>query len=186
MAGTPDNATVHADGSRLGHVWERARLGRAPFRFVGMTERVLRHPDGTLQPSGCCDYCGTGIRYCFRIRSADGQEFEVGSDCVDRLGDERLVAVVMSEERRRRNNAARERRRVKRQAEEVERAAERDARMPEYRDALAALESRPHPHAYYAAQGKTLADYFRYFERDGKPDHRKQREAIKAAADAAE
>ncbi len=71
------------------HCFERADLGEAPFRFVGLEEKVyVACPGEPAQPAGTCDYCGTGIRYCFHIRSNDGKNFVVGSDCVGHLKDE--------------------------------------------------------------------------------------------------
>lgn len=78
------------------HVFERAGLGKAPFRVVGLDRRVgpmevPGQPGMTVgapgQPMGSCDYCGTGIADCFTIRSADGRTFVVGSDCVYKTGD---------------------------------------------------------------------------------------------------
>lgn len=171
----------HKDGSIMGHKWERAQLGQAPFTFLYMTEKAIPLGDGTSQAAGTCQYCGTGIRYCYYVKSADGNEFYVGSDCIKYLGDEKLVAVVMSAERKRKNALASEKRRQKWVAEKARQDAEVERRMPEYLEALAKLESLPHPTPYFAAQGKTLADYYRYFEGDGKPSYWKQSEAISKA-----
>jgi len=85
------------------HPFERAGLGLAPFRVVGMIER--RGPINTVlggvlvsvgapgQPMGSCKFCGIGIAYCFVVRSSDKREFEVGSDCVARTRTEILPAV---------------------------------------------------------------------------------------------
>lgn len=71
------------------HPFEAAGLGQSPFRFLGISEKVyvacLGAPE---QPGGTCDYCGTGIRYCCHIRSADKKEFVVGCDCVRKLDRE--------------------------------------------------------------------------------------------------
>lgn len=73
------------------HVFERAGLGKAPFRCVGFSEAVISYPDGSIQPSGCCAYCFTGIRYTCIIKSRDGRTFTVGSDCVAKTGDAGLL-----------------------------------------------------------------------------------------------
>lgn len=80
------------------HVFEKAGLGKAPFRCVGVTEKVgpITMPDGTQigspgQPMGCCDYCGTGIKDCYVIQSSDKKQFVVGCDCVARTGDAGLI-----------------------------------------------------------------------------------------------
>jgi hypothetical protein len=62
------------------HAFEAAGLGVAPFRFV----RVDR-----MHTS--CQFCGTGIMYRFFVRGADGREFFVGSDCINRTGDHGLI-----------------------------------------------------------------------------------------------
>lgn len=97
------------------HPFEARGLGVGPFRCTGMTER--RSPNGDGQPWGTCEYCHTGIAFCFHIRSSDGKMFVVGSDCVaktDRAFDrsrspedrklkaevERLVRAHKSEQRR--------------------------------------------------------------------------------------
>lgn len=73
------------------HIFERANLGKAPFRCVGMSEMSIRHPDGSTQASGSCDYCSTGIRYAYHIRGADGRTFKVGCDCVLKTEEAGLI-----------------------------------------------------------------------------------------------
>jgi hypothetical protein len=75
------------------HPFEKAELGKAPFRFVGSVTRIgpIYLADGITQigapgqPMGTCKYCGQGIALCMRIKSADGNVFEVGIDCVEKL-----------------------------------------------------------------------------------------------------
>jgi hypothetical protein len=65
------------------HPFEQAGLGKAPFRVLGMFEKVFSPaPGAPSKPGGTCDYCSNGILFCFTIRSVDGKEFVVGSDCV--------------------------------------------------------------------------------------------------------
>lgn len=74
------------------HVFERAGLGKAPFQFTGMYEKVYQACQGApIQPGSSCDYCGQGIRYCCAIIDATGKEFKVGSDCVRKTGDAGLL-----------------------------------------------------------------------------------------------
>ena len=73
------------------HVFEAAGCGVAPFRIVGCREEFITYPDGTTQASGCCSYCGTGIRNVFIVRDANGREFKVGCDCVEKTGDAGLI-----------------------------------------------------------------------------------------------
>ena len=85
------------------HPFEKAGLGEAPFRFVGMERRVgpirIASEFGTTteigspgQPMGVCDYCGTGIAYCCSIKSSDGKVFVVGTTCVNKTEDTRLIS----------------------------------------------------------------------------------------------
>lgn len=90
------------------HPFERAGLGLAPFRFVGMVEQdkaygevILNRAEFqatgvavTTKPGGSCAYCGTYIVNMYNVRSADGRTFHVGNDCVERVGDRKLVEAV--------------------------------------------------------------------------------------------
>jgi hypothetical protein len=77
------------------HPFERAALGRAPFRYAGYSENAVKVGD-EVRPGGSCDYCSAAIRHQFHVRSADGRTFKVGCDCVEKLGraDNRLVSEV--------------------------------------------------------------------------------------------
>lgn len=86
------------------HKFETAGLGKAPFTYTGSYE--LRGPikiaDGSYsgapgQPMGTCQYCSQGIAICCQIRSSDGREFIVGSDCVLKVGDAGLTRIVKAE-----------------------------------------------------------------------------------------
>lgn len=131
------------------HVFQRAGLGLAPFRFVGVETRrgPIPLPGGGFagapgQPMGSCDYCGTGIADCYLIESADGRRFVVGSECVRKTGDAGLTAQVDKERSKRRKLA---------QEARIQRA--RDAlRLPEVADRLRA---KPHGRAYFAERGLT-------------------------------
>jgi len=90
------------------HIFERAGLGKAPFRYVGCTHRVgpirTALSDGTVlevgspgQPMGTCDYCGQGIADCCEIKSSDGKLFIVGNVCVGKTYDKGLVNEVKRE-----------------------------------------------------------------------------------------
>lgn len=86
------------------HVFERAGLGIAPFRFVGCYESrgpIITHVNGVEchvgapgQPMGTCAYCGQGIAICCQILSADGRRFIVGYDCVRKTGDAGLKKAI--------------------------------------------------------------------------------------------
>jgi hypothetical protein len=74
------------------HVFERAGLGKAPFRCIGVEYKTYQaHPGAPVQVGGSCDYCGTGISIHCQIKGADGRVFKVGSDCVAKTGDAGLL-----------------------------------------------------------------------------------------------
>lgn len=116
------------------HAFERAGLGLAPFRYVGMHEKVyVAYTGAPVQPAGTCEYCGNGIRYCCQIRSADGKEFVVGTDCVWKVNAENNVANVQAMESDTKK-LAREKRQARAQAKREKRQAEYQAKLQEQRD----------------------------------------------------
>lgn len=148
------------------HPFEDAGLGRAPFRFVGMENRVgpiksHDHKTGITteigspgQPMGSCDYCGQGIALCCHIKSSDGKRFIVGSDCVARTyGEKDPVALdtkrAIARHRRQRDAASKGRR-----IEAARATFERHRTL---------FEAEPHPNAYWAGKGQTLADSIDWF-----------------------
>lgn len=86
------------------HLFEKAGLGKAPFRVMGVSNKVgpIRHEKNGItyevgspgQPMGCCEYCGQGIKECWSIKSSDGNVFDVGCECVTKTGDAGLTNVV--------------------------------------------------------------------------------------------
>jgi len=139
------------------HRFELAGLGKAPFQFTGkVTETVfVACPGATPKSGSSCDYCGTGIRYEFWLRSADQKEFKVGCDCIHKAGDRGLIKQIAAAERKLRdakNQAAKARREAKKES----RIASAKSNLPSVRGALA---SRPHPSSYFANQGRSLLDY---------------------------
>jgi hypothetical protein len=77
------------------HRFEAAGLGKAPFTLLEMQRIVFQAcPGAPIQAGGSCDYCGTAICYAFRIQSADGRSFKVGSDCVEKVGDAGLAQKI--------------------------------------------------------------------------------------------
>lgn len=90
------NAEIDAEAAHV-HAFERAGLGLAPFRFVGLEHRTYKaSPDAPTQPGGSCDFCGTGISFFCWIKSADGKTFKVGQDCVRRVDDKPLSAEILA------------------------------------------------------------------------------------------
>ena len=135
------------------HPFEKAGLGLAPFRYVGMVHQDIR--DGvrhlgetaggcyiTTNPGGTCDYCGMAIVNMFTIKSADGKTFKVGCDCLAKV-DAKLTV------------------RAKVDVKAKKKAADA-ARIKAARESLPRAESlrlAPHPTAWGAANGKTMADW---------------------------
>lgn len=148
------------------HPFEEAGLGLAPFKCVGHERRVgpLDMGNGCFagapgQPMGTCNYCGQGIADCYRIRSADGKSFIVGSDCVRRTYATVESGLPLDI---RREIAA-----VEREKREVKRVAEMERLIARVRAASKTLEDHhwlfcgePHPNSFYASQGKSLRDYY--------------------------
>jgi hypothetical protein len=98
--------TNNADEIGL-HVFEKAGLGKAPFKVVGSFElKWQAHPGAPIRAGGSCDYCGNAIMYAARIRGADGRTFKVGSDCVARTGDAGLLKAYKQHPETRKLNRA--------------------------------------------------------------------------------
>lgn len=129
------------------HPFEAAGLGKAPFRFLGLTENAIKVGDH-IQPGGTCDFCGTGIKYECRIGSADGRRFVVGTDCVMKLdrADNRLMGEVE---------------RAVKAREKAERKARADVRREVERESIAARVARRAPilDAYQAEWDAADAEY---------------------------
>jgi len=87
------------------HEFELAGLGKAPFRFVALTEKS----DG-------CHFCAHGILWRCHIVSADNKHFHVGTDCVKKTGDKGLIDTVKAEQRRIRREKAQAKREAARLA----------------------------------------------------------------------
>lgn len=143
------------------HPFERVGLGKAPFVFKGVEEKVyVAHPGAPAQPAGTCCYCGQGIRYCCHIESADGKRSVVGCDCVNKLGrEDNRAAKILSEvdkakkaiDSRNRKAAA-----MRKHGREVERIQAARALWADKRESFTA---KPHPHEHFAGKGMTYADY---------------------------
>lgn len=105
------------------HPFTTSGLGEAPFNFIGVEEKLYypcKNLDGSINTSvppvagGVCDHCGTGIRYVYKIKSADGKVSGVGCDCINKTDDAKLVTVAHAEklkiQREKRREKAAERR----------------------------------------------------------------------------
>jgi hypothetical protein len=121
------------DNSNTVHVFERAGLGRAPFRFIGTGVEIYQaipgDPNCPIQPGTSCDYCGQGIRNVCYIKDVDGKRFKVGCDCVLKTGDRGIVDPVKRAVNRakREAKAKRDRARISRCRETITRSDVRTA-----------------------------------------------------------
>ncbi len=146
------------------HPFERAGLGKAPFRFVGMAQQdfcygevILNRAEYertgialTTKPGGTCAYCGTAIKALCQILSADGKRFHVGCDCVNKVADSKLVAAVKVATRK----ADKAKRAIKANAVEAEllaTLADETAR--------ARLQSHPHPRGHHDGTLLSFAEF---------------------------
>ena len=148
---------------KIVHKFEIAKLGKAPFRVIGShidvgpkvwVENGVRVECGAEgQPMGSCDYCGTGIKFCFTIQGAEGRKFVVGSSCVEKTNDKGSRVYTDVERQMRKYK------REIRHANEAKKIAELKELLADsvIQDMLRAL---PHPNKYYATELKqTLLDY---------------------------
>jgi len=149
------------------HVFEASGLGKAPYQFLGVSVKVgpLKLSDGSEvgapgQPMGSCKFCGTGIKYCFDLRSADGKDFYVGCECIKKSGDRGLLKVVSTFEKQKRQ-AANEKRRQERRAKQIVWAQESHDRCFELlasSEVKEKLNQKPHP----CIPGMTLFNYVEF------------------------
>jgi hypothetical protein len=137
------------------HVFETAGLGKAPYKFIGVTQ-VTYHAthDAPAQPGSMCMFCATGICYQFWLDSSDGKRFFVGSDCIEKSGDTGLMSRIepFLKKHEKEMRLEREDRYISEFTKFV--AADVDGYWNR-----AAFKALPHPNNYWASQGKTLGDY---------------------------
>lgn len=121
------------------HKFEKAGLGKAPFRIVGFEQKTYQACLGApMQVGGSCDYCGTGIVDMFWLRGIDnGEPFKVGSSCVYKTGDAGLIIPAKNK-----INALKRQARHQKEAILIE---ELKALLIDYHDRLSSL---PHPRGF--------------------------------------
>jgi len=107
-------------------------LGEAPYSWVGIWEAPSKallesHPHAyniavSRTPPCChysCDHCGTAINVHYILRDATGANFCVGSTCIEKLNDTKLITAAKAAGLKR----DRVRRAAKKQAEQEARQA---------------------------------------------------------------
>lgn len=152
------------------HPFETAGLGEAPFKYLRMTYNVgpIRLDNGITvgapgQPMGTCDYCGQGIAHECRIASADGKEFVVGIDCVNKLFlDSNATPAELA-----RDPVYREYKRDKARLEAAKRHARQDAKIADGKlwavEHRAELESLPDRERAKYGTEETLWDKYEWY-----------------------
>jgi len=132
------------------HQWTDQGLGEGPFRLVD----VISFPSKSIleanpmaynsqvaelhrQAGGygldglcCCHSCGMGLQHNYIIQNAAGNHFVVGSSCVAKTGDAKLVTKVEAMERKRQQ----ELRRARAEAKRAEREAKLEMELQAQRD----------------------------------------------------
>ncbi len=142
-----ENKMSNTETSKI-HPFQKAGLGTAPFRLDRFEVRKHQACHGApVQPGTCCDYCGTGIMLVYWIRSSEGNEFKVGSSCVEKTTDTKLIKAVKTKAQAYQAKTAKERKLAK---IEILRASLADAAI------RTALKNFPHPKGW---EGKTLLDF---------------------------
>ena len=135
------------------HEFEIAGLGKAPFKFLYVAslpspslaeqnpqayQNAMRDlPKGVAL--GCCAYCGHDLVHNFIVRSSDGKEFSVGSECIEKVGDKGLITAVRLHERQVRQEKRRAKEAAEHEARRVAWEAGREVREAEEAAALATL-----------------------------------------------
>lgn len=144
------------------HKFEKAGLGKPPYRLTSYARMVYKAcPDAPTLPGSSCDYCGTGIMDVFWLKSSDGKEFKVGSDCILKAEEGHGMTRLYNE--------------VERAAKELKKEAAKkrlNVRIEAAFKVLIAnptlLTDKPHPSEYYNAIGKTCRDYVLFlFDKGG-------------------
>jgi len=159
-------ALESSESSEAVHPWEKAGLGKAPFRWLGVRHLVgplrFAQADGTTleigapgQPMGSCAFCSQGIAECHSIKSADGKTFTVGCDCVRRVSEpgDPVLTKAEAAAKKLRNGKARARSAAKAAASETELAA-----LLADETVRGKLAARPSTQAWKAAKGETELD----------------------------
>lgn len=142
------------------HAFEKANLGVAPFRCVGMfsipspslaAQNVDAYNNAlSMMPRdigvGSCAYCGMCLTHNFIIKDANGKRFVVGCECVNRAGDAGLITAVKAERKKMAQEKRATRNNIKRSEREAAYKATRDARAADFVVTQAALIVRAEPH----------------------------------------
>ena len=149
---------IEKNDYEISHRWEQAGLGRAPYAFLGVSEKTYQAcPGAPVQAGGTCDYCGMGIRYQATWRSSDGKVFVTGLDCAMKSGDHGVIKIAKSERAKlqQRQRRAAYNRKIEKEKARIATATKllKDEKI------IVSLTKQPHPKkgAFFAE--KTLLDW---------------------------
>lgn len=145
------------------HPFEKAGLGLAPFRYIGMVAQDIEFGRARLNsrdeavsvtttPGGTCDACGQYIVDMFRIQSADGKVSTVGCDCIAKVG---MKVEKLPQYKADLKKLGQQKRVITKGKEEARILAAR--RLFLVTEAM--FTDKPHPVKWRAEQGGTLRDY---------------------------
>ena len=135
------------------HPFERRGLGTPPYTFKGQTEEIFKpHPDCPAKPGASCDFCGTGIMDVYWFKSANGNTFKVGCDCLVKASKEAedFPLQTLAAKLRRDHNAN-----VRHERESIKKNELNDILVSHSEE----IKRMPHPMDWRAKQGFTLLDY---------------------------
>lgn len=133
------------------HKWEQIpTVGKPPYKLVNLIEMppanlLSQNPSGYnnwMRESqqiakgyhvhiGSCYVCGTGIRYNYVCQNGDKNFFVVGSECVKKSGDSKLMTAVEKQAKE-----------LERTKKEEKRFAEQEKKRLEYEQNIAAQRQR--------------------------------------------
>lgn len=152
------------------HKFEQAGLGKAPFKYIGMVDQQISHGERvignvggvqmTTKQGGSCAYCGQYIINMFNVKSADGNVFHVGCDCINKVGDAGLTVLVNADVKKMKAAKAKAAKLAK-----EENAKKYVADMLELRGKEFA--EMPHPNTYRASMGDTFTSYIQWLLNNG-------------------
>lgn len=116
----------------IGSTYKLVQIWSLPSRALLVNNNALFHKMVSARPKACqffCAHCSTPIDHHYIIRDEAGEEFAVGSSCIEKLGQTELI----SEAKAAKLEIDREKRRVAREKREQERREQREAKLKEQR-----------------------------------------------------
>lgn len=145
-------------------------LGPGPYKFVGMFyinkavgaqgrpyyDKYLVHAN-FKSGAGTCTHCGQAILNICQVKVGNGDVYGVGIDCVQKVSLPPTEMKQIDKERK-----AHEKK-LRLDRAELKRQGDFGALKELYEQETEAMTKLPHPNAYFASQGKTLADYVAFF-----------------------